>query len=238
VSGGLTTVGLRKRFGTVQALDGIDLEVGAGEIVALLGRNGAGKSTLLRILGTTVLPDEGTATVAGYNVADESPLVRRNTGVVLGDERSWYWRLSGRRNLEFFGAMYGLRREAARRRADELLELVQLSGAADRRFDGYSSGMRARLSLARALLVEPPVLLLDEPSRTLDPIVALEFRGILQQMTRDDRRAVLWVTHDLHEAAAIADRIVVMEGGRVVAEQTTKSTARKLERLLMSVVVA
>jgi ABC-type multidrug transport system ATPase subunit len=134
--------------------------------------------------------------------------------------------------------MYGLRREAARRRADELLELVQLSGAADRRFDGYSSGMRARLSLARALLVEPPVLLLDEPSRTLDPIVALEFRGILQQMTRDDRRAVLWVTHDLHEAAAIADRIVVMEGGRVVAEQTTKSTARKLERLLMSVVVA
>jgi ABC-2 type transport system ATP-binding protein len=238
VTGGLATAGLRKRFGEVQALDGIDIEVGVGEIVALLGRNGAGKSTLLRILGTTVLPDEGTATVAGYDVASEAPLVRRHTGVVLGDERSWYWRLSGRRNLEFFGAMYGLRRQAARQRAVELLELVQLSAAADRRFDGYSSGMRARLSLARALLVEPPVLLLDEPSRTLDPVVALEFRGILQQMTRDDGRAVLWVTHDLHEAAAVADRIVVMEAGQVVAEVTAKSNARKLERLLMSLVVA
>ena len=156
----LTSLGIRvrgivKRFAGHTALDSVDLDVAPGEVVALLGPNGAGKSTLLRILGTTVLPDEGTATVGGHDVANDAVAVRRRIGVTLGDERSWYWRLSGRQNLEFFGAMYGLRRRAARARAAGLLREVGLEQAADRRFDGYSSGMRARLSMARALLAEP-----------------------------------------------------------------------------------
>jgi len=150
-------------------LDGVDPDVRPGQVVALLGRNGAGKSTLLRVLGTTVLPDEGDAHVAGHHVASAAREVRRHTGLVLGEERSWYWRLSGRANLEFFGVLLGLRRDAARARADELLHLMQLAPVADQRFDGYSSGMRARLSIARALLGRPRVLLLDEPPAPWTP---------------------------------------------------------------------
>ena len=229
---GIAVRGLTKRFGAVVALDGLDLTVAPGELLAVLGRNGAGKSTLMRILGTTVLPDAGTATVAGHDVVTAATAARRSTGLVLGDERSWYWRLSGRANLEFFAALYGLRRAAARRRVAELLDRLGLGEVADRRFDAYSAGMRSRLSLARALLGEPPVLLLDEPSRTLDPVVAVDLRALVTGLARDEGRAVLWVSHDLHEVVAVADRVVVVAGGHVVAERVRPDDTRELERLL------
>lgn len=222
-----------KRFGSHTALDGVTLDVGAGEVVALLGPNGAGKSTLLRILGTTVLPDAGTAEVAGHDVQVAAAAVRRSIGVMLGDERSWYWRLSGRQNLEFFGVLYGLRRNAARSRARELLRDVGLERAGDRRFDGYSSGMRARLSLARALLTAPPVLLLDEPTRAIDPVAAVDFRERVRQLATDDGRVLLLATHNLYEAAALADRVIVLGAGRVHAVRDGGAQPDELEAELL-----
>ncbi len=232
---GVRVVGLEKSFRGHVALRGVDLEVPWGGIVALLGPNGAGKSTLLRILGTTVLPDRGRAEVAGHDVVADPGAARRCLGMVLGEERSWYWRLSGRDNLQFFAALHGLRRSAARARAAELLDGVGLTEAADRRFDRYSSGMRARLSLARALLCEPPVLLLDEPTRTLDPVAASSFREEVRRQA-DAGRAVLFATHDLHEAAAVASRVVMMVGGSVVVTTDDPSDAAGLEDLLVTAV--
>lgn len=229
---GLRVVGVEKRFGAVEALRGIDLEVPWGGIVAVLGPNGAGKSTLLRILGTTVLPDRGVVEVAGHDALAQAEVARRSVGLVLGDERSWYWRISGRNNLEFFAALHGLRRSVAKTRAVELLELVGLAEAGDQRFDRYSSGMRARLSLARALLCEPPVLLFDEPTRTLDPMAAADFRSEVRSQAQAGR-AVLFATHDLHEAAAVASRVVVMVKGRVVASTEDRPDAAALERILV-----
>jgi ABC-2 type transport system ATP-binding protein len=228
---GISARGIVKRFGPTVALDGADLDVAPGEVVVILGPNGAGKSTLLRILGTTVLADAGTATVAGHDVVDAPREARRHTGMVLGDERSWYWRLSGRANLEFFGALHGFSRAHQRQRAGELLEVVHLDEAADRRFDGYSAGMRARLSLARALLVAPAVLLLDEPTSALDPIVGGELRSLIRDRAHVEQRAVLWVTHDLEEAVAVADRVVVFEHGRPLVEHGRPFDTDGLRRL-------
>ena len=232
---GIRVEGLTKRFGPVQALGGVDLSVAFGEIVALLGPNGAGKSTLLRVLGTTVLPDAGSALVAGHDVVSDPAGARRSLGLVLGDERSWYWRLTGRQNLEFFAAVHGLRRRDAAARTQELLEAAGLSAFADRRFDRYSSGMKARLSLARALLMLPQVLLLDEPTRSLDPVSAAEFRERVRSLAVEQDRAVLFATHDLHEAAAMANRIVVLAAGRVAAIAPSGSDAATLERVLAGV---
>lgn len=232
ISAGIHARGLRKSFGDVDALNGLDLDVAPGEVLAMLGQNGAGKSTLLRVLGTTVLPDEGSAYVGGHDVLTDAANARRSTGLVLGDERSWYWRLTGRANLEFFGALYGFRRRERRERATELLELVQLSSVADRRFDGYSSGMRARLSIARALMARPSVLLLDEPTSTLDPVMATDSREFILSIARKENSAVLWVTHDLHEAAVIADRILVVAAGRIVVERENEGSAGYLAELL------
>ncbi len=209
--------GLTKHFRSVAALDGIDLEVAAGEVVALVGRNGAGKSTLMRILATTVIPDAGRATVAGHDVVGEPLAARRCVGLLLTDERSWYWRLTGRANLEFFGILNGLRRPAVHQRVSSLLAEVGLDDAADRPFGGYSSGMRLRLSVARALIADPAVLLLDEPTRSLDPPTTEHVHDLVTRAAQDRGVAVLLATHDPLEAVALASRVAVLERGRVVA---------------------
>jgi ABC-2 type transport system ATP-binding protein len=216
---GIRVRGLVRRFGSVVALDGLDLDVERGEIVSLLGPNGAGKSTLLRVLGTVVLPDQGSASVCGVDVVANPGAARRQVGLMIGDEHSLYWRLSGKENLAFFAALHGLRRPEALRDATELLDLVGLSEAAERPVMGYSSGMRARLSLARSLLAGPPLLLLDEPTRSLDPLAAVEFREMAVRLTRGRQAGILLATHDLHEAAAVSDRVVVLAGGRVMLDE-------------------
>jgi ABC-2 type transport system ATP-binding protein len=152
------------------------------------------------------------------------------------DERSWYWRLTGRQNLEFFAVVYGYRRPAAARRSVELMDLVGLAGAADRRFDGYSTGMRARLSLARALLPDPPVVVLDEPTRALDPAAAADFREVVIRLARDEHRAVLLTTHDLHEAASVADKVVILADGTVATRIDGPIDAEALERAFLAVI--
>lgn len=230
---GIRVVGLSKRFGAVEALKGVDLEVPNGRVTAVLGRNGAGKTTLIRILSTAVVPDSGHAWIDGIDVARDPVTARRQVGVVLGEDRSFFWRLSGRQNLEFFSALRGLRRSEARRAADEALAAVELSAVADRRVDRYSSGMRSRLGIGRALLGDPSVLLLDEPTRSLDPAVSLEIRYVLRSLAEERGVAVFLATHDLHEAAAVAARAVVLEQGRVAASLDGDVDATTLEALFV-----
>ncbi len=233
---GIVVEGVVKRFGEVSALAGVDLAVAPGEAVALLGANGAGKSTLMRIIGGVVLPDAGRASVADHDVVTDPGDAKRSIGLVLSDERSWYWRITGRQNLEFFAALSGTRPAAAAARSDVLLTETGLAHAADRPFGGYSAGMRARLSLARALLDEPAVLLLDEPTRSLDPVAAAEFRERINGLTATRDTAVLFATHDLHEAAALASNVVVLHLGEVIARRARGTTAEELERLLLDAV--
>jgi len=213
---GVVVDALGKQFGRRWVLRGLSLAVDRGEVVAVLGRNGAGKTTLLRVLATAVLPDEGTARVGGADVAGDPAAVRRAVGLVLGDDRTHFWRLSGRENLRFFAALRGLTGAAGRRAAAEALERVDLAHVADVRVDRYSSGMRARLALARALLGAPSVLLADEPTRSLDQRSAAEARRLLRQLA-DDGAAVVLATHDIAEASAVADAVVVLGEGRVAA---------------------
>jgi ABC-2 type transport system ATP-binding protein len=231
-SAGISVEKLTKRFGRVTALDEVSLQVAPHEVVVLLGTNGAGKSTLLRIIGTTVLPDAGTILVGGHDAVTDPRAVRRSIGLLIGEERSWYWRLTGRENLEFFATLYGIPRRRRRERAVELLSECGLSDAAERRFSDYSSGMRLRLSLARALLTEPPVLLLDEPTRTLDPIATRRFREQLLALVERRGTAVMIATHDLHEAAEVGNRVVVLRSGRLSDPPRRLSTAAELEELL------
>jgi len=224
--------GLSKRFGAVQALADVDLEVDRGEVVALVGPNGSGKSTLLRVLGTTVLPDAGRVRVCGRDVEAEPAATRRDAGMMLGDERSWYWRISGRRNLEFFAALHGMRRAERTSRAAELLQEFDLTDVADRPFSGYSSGMRVRLSLARALLADPAVLLLDEPTHSLDPVAAGHFRDLVDGLVRERQATILFATHDLREAAAVANRVIGLAAGRVAFTEGDTADPDELQAAL------
>jgi ABC-2 type transport system ATP-binding protein len=175
--------------------------------------------------------------IGGWDALAHPAAARAATGVMLNEERSFYWRLSGRANLEFFAALHGLRRRDARPRVEEAIADVDLVAVADRRVDRYSSGMRARLGIARALLGRPAVLLLDEPGRGLDPIAALELRGMVLDLAGRRRVSVLFVTHDLHEAAAVATRVVVIAAGRVAAVIPGGADAAALERALVHATV-
>ncbi len=207
--------GLRKRFGSTMALDGVDLEVPAGAILGLLGPNGAGKTTAVRILTTLAIPDEGSARVAGHDVVGESDEVRRAIGVTAQDATLDVV-LTGRENLVMIGRLGGLRRTEARSRAAQLLEQFELSDAADRVLRGYSGGMRRRLDLAAGLVTRPPVLFLDEPTTGLDPNSRVRMWGVIRELVADGVTLLL-TTQYLDEADELADEIVVIDHGRVIA---------------------
>jgi ABC-2 type transport system ATP-binding protein len=203
------------------AVSEVDLAVRDGELFGLLGENGAGKTTLIRMLSTTLLPTSGRAVVAGHDVVREPLAVRQVIGLVSGDERSFYWRLSGRRNLEYFAALYHVPADETARRILRLLETLELESFADRRFDSYSTGIRQRFAIARGLLTEPRVLFLDEPTRALDPIAADEVRRyIVDHIVGELGCTVLLATHTLTEAEAICDRIAIIRAGRLVETGT------------------
>lgn len=230
---GIETHGLVKAYGPVLALDGVDISVPPGQVTALVGQNGAGKTTLMRILATTVAPDGGTASVGGWDVGREPAAARRATGIFLGEERSFYWRLTGRQNLMFFAALQGLGRRAAQTRVEAVLRGAQLDELGDRRVDRYSSGMRARLGVARALLGEPAVLLLDEPTKSIDPVTGVAIRRVVTELTEERGMAVLFATHDLHEAASLGRSVVVLARGRVAARLDGGASAADLEMALI-----
>jgi ABC-type multidrug transport system ATPase subunit len=201
---------VRKRFSRGEVLRGIDLEIPRGEVVALLGPNGAGKSTLLRILIGTITADAGVILIDGHDIRRDSGAARKETSWVLGDEHGWYWRLSGQDNLVFFAMLRGAHQRKARARAAAELERHGLLGAADTPVAEYSTGMRARLALARASLVPTALVVLDEPGRGLDVAASDWLAEYLRSLTDS---AVILVTHDLEMASALAERSVVMHDG-------------------------
>ena len=201
--------------GRVEALRGVDLHVKTGEIFGLLGPNGAGKTTLVKILSCLVLPDRGRAVVGGEDVRHEDK-VKPRIGLVHSDERSFYWRLSGRENMRFFARLYDVPSRVLNGRIDELLTRVDLTEAADRRFSDYSSGMKQRLAVARALLHDPPILLMDEPTRSLDPAASLALRSFIRdELKGRDGKTILLATHNLREAEVLCDRIAILVQGTV-----------------------
>ena len=213
---------------TIAALAGISFEVRPGEAIALLGANGAGKSTLLRILATLLLPTRGSAQIAGHDAVLDPRGVRRQLGYHAGSDLGFYARLTARANLEFFGRLNHLSSSAISERIARLGEQFRLEEALDRQVRTLSSGTIQRLSLARALLHQPPVLLLDEPTRSLDAIGAAEFRRFVKTeiLARGDT-SLLFASHTLLEVELLADRILVMDSGRVVACDTLNLLQRK-----------
>lgn len=200
-----------------RALDDASFEVGGGEAVALVGRNGAGKTTLLKILCTLVLPDAGAASVCGHDVVREPAAARRCIGYASGDERSFYWRLTGRQNLALFAALQDTPPRQIRERVGALLGLTGLEKKADMPFKNYSSGMRQRLSLARSLIHGPEVLLLDEPNRGLDPLLQQRFMDFLRDELLGKRKmTILLATHNLREAAATARKVALLDRGKLL----------------------
>jgi ABC-2 type transport system ATP-binding protein len=202
---------------TDTAVEDVNLQVRRGELFGLLGENGAGKTTLIRILSTTLLPTSGTAAVGGHDVVRQPHAVRRIIGLVSGDERSFYWRLTGRQNLEYFAALYHVPSHMTPRRIAELLDTLDVEGYADRRFDSYSTGIRQKFAIARGMLTEPKVLFLDEPTRALDPIAAEDVRRyVADHIVRELGYTVLLATHTLSEAEAICHRIAIIRAGHIV----------------------
>lgn len=203
---------------TVLALGGISFDVRAGEALALLGANGAGKSTLLRILATLIFPTHGRASVAGHDTAREPGAVRRQLGYHAGSDVGFYSRLTCRENLRFFGSLNQISGSVAARRIAQLAEQFRLGDSLDRQVRTLSSGTVQRLSLARALLHQPRVLLLDEPTRSLDAIGAAEFRRFLKaEVLRRGETTLLFASHALSEIELLADRIAVIDEGRLLS---------------------
>ena len=210
--------GLRKSFGSVRALDGVDLAVAGGTILALLGPNGAGKTTAVRILTTLLPPDQGRAEVAGHDVVREPGAVRAVIGLA-GQFAAVDEYLSGWENLMLVGRLYRLSRAEATRRTGEILERFDLTAAAHRRVKGYSGGMRRRLDLGASLVGRPRVLFLDEPTAGLDPRSRIGLWEIIEGLVHDGT-TVLLTTQYLEEADRLADEIAVLDNGRVIASGT------------------
>jgi ABC-2 type transport system ATP-binding protein len=218
--------GLGKRFGEVRALEGVDLELPAGKVLALLGTNGAGKTTIVRILATLLAPDVGWARVAGFDVATQARAVKRLIGL-SGQYAAVDAYLTGRENLRMIGRLYGLTREAARRRADELLERFDLIDAGGRRAGTYSGGMRRRIDVAASLVAAPPVLFLDEPTTGLDPRGRNALWQLLEELTANGT-SLLLTTQYMEEADRLADAIVVIDKGQVIASGTAEQLKRQV----------
>jgi ABC-2 type transport system ATP-binding protein len=212
---------------TFRAVDGVDLRVEEGEVFGILGPNGAGKTTTMRMLATLLEPTSGTATVLGHDLVRDARAIRRRLGAVLSGERSLYWKLTARENLEYFAALYHVPPREAGARIAAILEVVHLTDRADDYVEKFSTGMRQRLVLARALLPAPALLLLDEPTVGLDPQAARDLRDRVL-MLRDEGRTVLLTTHYMEEADQLCDRIAIVDHGRIVALDTPAGLKRGL----------
>lgn len=204
----------------VVALDHVNVKVRPGELFGLLGPNGAGKTTLVKCLSTILIPDKGTAVVNGFDIRKQTSMVRASLGLVVGGERTLYWKLTARDNLMYFASLYKMPRKQAKERVEELLEIMQLSDRADERLEDYSTGMRQKIAIVRALLHDPPILLLDEPTLGLDPTFSRQIRNQIKELAEKHGKTILLTTHYMEEADELCGRVAIINNGKVVAVDT------------------
>lgn len=226
----LKTMLTRKRADEVVAVDGVTFHIDEGEIFGLVGPNGAGKTTLIKMLSTLLIPSGGTARINGHDVVKAGHPVRKMVGLVVSNERSFYWRLSGRQNMAFFADLYHLPKREANAWINELLDLLDLQEIADRRFDSYSTGMKQRLALARGLLSKPKIIFMDEPTKGVDPLAAAELVEIIKERVVDRWRATLLITsHNLREIERLCDRVAILNRGRLIAMGKIEELSAKVK---------
>ncbi|NTV64041.1 MAG: ABC transporter ATP-binding protein [Oscillochloris sp.] len=222
----IEAIQLSKQFGAFHAVRSIDLNIQPGELLALLGPNGAGKTTTVRMLGAILKPSSGRARVCGHDVVAEAQTVRSKVGL-LTEYPGLYGRMIALEYLDFFGSLLGLSSSARQARAELLLRQFGLWEARERKLDGYSKGMKQKIALVRALIHDPPVLFLDEPTTAMDPQSARTVRDAIGELRAADR-SILLTTHNLSEAEVLADRIAIIRGGQVIAQGTIAELTRQL----------
>ena len=227
----IETKGLSRHFGTVTAVDQLDLTITRGEIFGFLGHNGAGKTTTIRLLNGVLAPSAGMARVLGMDPVVDGPQLRRHTGV-LTETPSLDDRLTGRENLRIYADLFDVPIAKVASRVDELLGIFELTERASERVGGYSKGMRQRLALARALLHEPELIFLDEPTAGLDPVATRHVHQLITRLSREQGRTLFLCTHNLEEAQQLCDRVGVMEHGRLLASGTPAELIRQTYKLL------
>jgi len=214
------------------ALQGLNLEIKTGDRVAFLGINGAGKTTFLKIIGGLLYPTSGKLAVNGYDTVKENLKARKKVGFVLNEERSFYWRLTGKQNLKFFGSLDNLFGQNIEQKVQELIQLVGLEDAQHKLFAGYSSGMKQRLAIARGLLSDPDILILDEPTRTLDPLSAEDISHIISDRVHSKKgRTLLIATHSLIEAEKLCNKACIMKKGQILCYSTIDELLKKYATL-------
>lgn len=212
-----------------RALNSVSLEVEDGEVRGLLGPNGAGKTTLVRILSTVLLPTEGGASILGRDVVHHARAIRKIIGVAFGGDKGLYPKLTARQTLDYWAALYAVEAGETRRRVPFLLDRVGLTDRADDRVETYSRGMKQRLHLARALVGNPRILFLDEPTIGMDPIAARDFRSLIKEL-RGEGRTILITTHDMAEAEAVCDKVALIDRGQLITVETPDGLARLVSR--------
>ena len=226
-----TTTGVFKRkTKEILAVDDVSFSIRNGELFGLLGPNGAGKTTTVKMLTTLLIPTSGRALIQGLDVVQDSEALRSRIGFIFGGERGLYWRLSGYDNLRYFANLYHVEPDTAKKRIPELIELVGLAGREKERVEGYSRGMRQRLHIARALLHDPEVLFLDEPTIGLDPVGARELRMAIREL-QSAEKTILLTTHYMFEADALCQRIAVINKGLIIALDTPENLKKNVRDL-------
>lgn len=214
----------------ILAVDKVNVIVNQGELFGLIGPNGAGKTTLIKMLATLLLPTEGRAFVNDFDVVGQEDLVKTSIGFVSGEERSFYWRLTGRENLMFFASLHNIDRNIALERIDNILRTLRLDLAADDMYYGYSSGMKQKLMIARGLLTDPKILFLDEPTKSVDAVTAREIKKLIrEQIVNEQGRTVFLTSHRLEEIEEMCDRLAIMDKGKIRFIGTVETLRKEVD---------
>jgi ABC-2 type transport system ATP-binding protein len=212
----------------ITALSNVSIQIRKGELFGLLGPNGAGKTTLIKILCTLVLPTSGRAFVNGLDVTKNGKKIKGAIGYVVSDERSFYWRLTGKQNLKFFARLNNVSYQDSELKIKRLLELMELTDDADRMFKDYSTGMRQKLAIARGLITDPEIIFMDEPTRSLDPLTAQKVRKLIREkLVEEEKRTVIFATHNLREIEELNDRIAIIHRGEIKVAGTVGEIKRE-----------
>ena len=214
----------------VHALQDVSFSIKKGEIFSLLGPNGAGKTTAIKILTTLLLPTSGEATVNGYDIYKDSEKIRSSINAMLMGERSIYWKLSGRQNLEFFGSLYYQTDKQITEKIHSLVELLELNEFIDRPVESLSSGQKYKISFAKTLINNPPIIFLDEPTATLDPRAARTMRNIIKKVNEEEEKTIFLTTHNMQEATELSNRVAIIDFGKIIALDTPANLRHELSK--------